>query len=220
VDAAFYFDRLYPLQDFVLRRITDLGTGLYLTGGTALSRAWLGHRFSDDLELFVNDDERFALWTDRVIDMLGQLPGGHVQVQRRDPRFARLLLVNADLALKIDMVNDVRGRVGTPSLHPVLGLLDTAENILANKVMAALDREEPKDLADIWGLCTVQGLSIQEALAGAQGNAAGLFAADVARVLLSVTPDDWKTVRWIEPPHVDAFIAALARLGEDLLLLR
>jgi predicted nucleotidyltransferase component of viral defense system len=28
--------------------------GFYLTGGTALSRAYLNHRYSDDLDFFVN----------------------------------------------------------------------------------------------------------------------------------------------------------------------
>ena len=44
--------------------------------------------------------------------------------------------------------------------HPVLGRLDTPENILANKLSALVDRQEPKDLADIWGFCSRLALSI------------------------------------------------------------
>jgi len=44
--------------------------------------------------------------------------------------------------------------------HPVLGRLDSAENILANKISALIDRDEPKDLADIWGFCCVRRLSL------------------------------------------------------------
>lgn len=57
-DRFFYFDRLYPMQDEVLRLIRSADTEFYLTGGTAASRGYLNHRFSDDLDLFVNDDRR------------------------------------------------------------------------------------------------------------------------------------------------------------------
>ncbi len=56
-----------------------------------------------------------------------------------------------------------------------LGRLDSAENILANKVTALLDREEPKDLADIWGFCCRKNLSLQAAITDAQSKAAGVF---------------------------------------------
>ncbi len=61
---------LYPLQNEVLRILNELETGFYLTGGTASSRGYLNHRFSDDLDLFVNDDDRFTLWAERVIQAL------------------------------------------------------------------------------------------------------------------------------------------------------
>jgi hypothetical protein len=55
-------------------------------------------------------------------------------------------------------------------------------------------------------------------LINAHSKAAGLFAADVARVLLSAKEDDWHLVRWIEPPVVGTFLSDLHRLGENLLL--
>jgi hypothetical protein len=56
-------DRLYPFQDEVLGVITGLETDFHLTGGAAASRAYLGHRFSDDLDLFVVD-WRVIRWID------------------------------------------------------------------------------------------------------------------------------------------------------------
>ena len=50
MDREFYFTKLYPLQDRVLRVINGLDTGFYLTGGTASSREYLHHRFSDDID--------------------------------------------------------------------------------------------------------------------------------------------------------------------------
>jgi hypothetical protein len=81
-------------------------------------------------------------------------------------------------ALKIELVNDVPAHAGTIRRHPVLGKLDSPENILANKLTALVDRAEPKDLADVWGFCARMRLSIRTALTDAQGKAAGLFPAD------------------------------------------
>lgn len=195
-------------------------TEFYVTGGTAASRGYLHHRFSDDLDLFVNDDARFALWAQRVIQTLAGCAEWHVEVVQRDARFVRVNVTSGDVLLKVEMVNDVPAHVGELRVHPVLGRLDSPENILANKVTAVVDRREPKDLADIWGFCCRMNLSCEAALEAAQSKAAGLFPADVARVLLTVTNDDWQLVRWSEAPDRGRFIADLNAIGERLLLLR
>jgi hypothetical protein len=217
MDNTFYTNQLYPFQDQVLPIISATDTGFYLTGGTALSRGYLNHRFSDDLDFFVNDDQRFIIWADRIIQAISLVSSWQLQVLLREERYIRLNLILANLNLKIEMVNDVPSRVGTPLQNPQLGKIDTPENILANKITAVLDRAAPKDLADIWGLCYQQGLSLSEAITGAQGKAAGVFPVDLARVLCSVTRSDWELVRWIDPPDPDIFISQLNILGQSLL---
>lgn len=207
-----YFTKLYPLQDAVLAAFASTETEFYLTGGTAASRGYLNHRFSDDLDLFVNDDSRFGLWADRFIVSANERPGWDVTVGLRDLRFVRFSVAVRELSLKVELVNDGPSRVGRVSVHPVLGRLDTAENILANKLTALADRQEPKDLADVWGFCVRMGLPLAKALAG-------LFPVDLARPLLSATSSDWELTRWIEAPPVDQFLGDLRRLGEELLLL-
>jgi len=142
-DHDFYLGRLYPMQDRILARLAPIETGFYLTGGTAASRAYLHHRFSDDLDLLVNDDDRFV----------------------------RLTVTEADIVLKIEMVYDVPAHGGELKRDSVLGPLDSAENILANKLTAAVDREEPRDLADIWGFCCQLNVSCEAALEGVQSTA-------------------------------------------------
>jgi predicted nucleotidyltransferase component of viral defense system len=88
IDSTFYFDTLYPLQDQVLQIIRMLDTDFYLSGGTADSRGYLRRRFSDDLDLFVNDDPRFGLWADRVIQAL---------VLLREDQFTRANLVRGQV---------------------------------------------------------------------------------------------------------------------------
>jgi len=218
LDPSFYFDRLYPLQDRLIAILSPLKTGFYLTGGTAASRGYLHHRFSDDLDFFTNDDPSFGLWRDRVIEAFRQSEVGQVEVLQREARFCRLVFRTNDIDLRIELVDDVPSRVGTVVQHPVLGRLDTAENILANKVSALVDRDEPKDLADIWGFCCLKRLSLKEALTGAAGKAAGIFPPDVARRLLSASEADWKVIKWAEAPEPDRFVSDLHDLGESLLL--
>jgi hypothetical protein len=218
LDRSFYFEQLYPLQDEVLRLLTSLDTGLYLTGGTAASRGYLTHRFSDDLDLFANDAKPFALWSDRLVQALAGDHAWNLKVAQREERFVRLFVERQEVPLKIELVNDVPAHVGDIRLHPVLGRLDSPENILANKISALIDREEPKDMADIWGFCCRMGLSIESALENAGSKAAGIFPVDVARLLCSVTTKDWSLVRWIEAPQEDVFLAEVWGLGEKLIV--
>jgi hypothetical protein len=119
----------------------------------------------------------------------------------------------------LELINDVPSRVGKVTIHPILGNLDSAENILANKLTALITREEPKDLADVWGFCCQMKLSLEKAITGTQGKAAGIFPADLARVLLSASKADFELIRWIKAPAEDEFIGDLHQLGEKLLLI-
>ena len=59
MSEAHYLNKLYPMQDIVLHLFNDEAIKLYLTVGTALSRAFLNHRYSDDLDFFLNDNPDF-----------------------------------------------------------------------------------------------------------------------------------------------------------------
>jgi len=119
MDHEFFLNRLYPFQDQVLHAFSLADTGFHLTGGTALSRGYLNHRFSDDLDFIVNDDERFVLWADRAIQSLIHAGEWRAQVSLREERYVRLSLVQADINLKNELVNDVPSRVGESWLHPI-----------------------------------------------------------------------------------------------------
>jgi hypothetical protein len=212
-----YSSVLYPFQDQVLQIILNLDTKFYLTGGTAASRGYLNHRYSDDLDLFVNDDDHFNLWVDRTTQALQGARLGDLEILAREERFALINIIQPDLELKLEFINDVPAHVGEITNHQVLGKLDSAENILANKVTAILAREEPKDLADIWGFCTLMNLSLSDAITNAESKAAGIFPPDLARVFLTTNEDDWKVIRWINKPEVNEFIADMHILGENLI---
>jgi predicted nucleotidyltransferase component of viral defense system len=53
------YNKLYQLQDKFLSWWLTLDLPFYLTGGTALGRFYLNHRLSEDLDFFINADNRY-----------------------------------------------------------------------------------------------------------------------------------------------------------------
>lgn len=63
---SYYKEKLYPFQDMILTAIGNIHTFFYLTGGTALSRFMLHHRYSDDLDFFANREANFRQEAERL----------------------------------------------------------------------------------------------------------------------------------------------------------
>lgn len=63
----YYEKKLYPLQDKILQIVGDNNEKFYLTGGTALSRVYLNHRYSDDLDFFVNRITNFLNEVNHIV---------------------------------------------------------------------------------------------------------------------------------------------------------
>ena len=66
----YYEEKLYPLQNGVLNIVQNAKTPFFLTGGTALSRYYTHHRYSDDLDFFVNRDPEYAEHVDTILQRL------------------------------------------------------------------------------------------------------------------------------------------------------
>jgi hypothetical protein len=210
---------LYSVQDWVLARLRAVSHEFYLSGGTALSRGYYEHRYSEDLDFFVNDAPDFELWRDRCLDALehgSAAEGMRMEILLRETRLGRAILHGA-APLKLEFINDVPFRVGQPWEHPRLGRLDTKENILANKVSALVDRQEPKDLADIYWLCCRDHLDLLTALDHASGKAAGLFPPLVAKAFREGLGYGVPSVFWQQKPEADAFKKGIEGLIERLL---
>ncbi|MDE0220419.1 MAG: nucleotidyl transferase AbiEii/AbiGii toxin family protein [Spirochaetaceae bacterium] len=67
---AYYEEILYPLQNGVLTTLATCEAPFYLTGGTALHRHYFKLRYSEDLDLFVNQDTGFGGYVDRALTTL------------------------------------------------------------------------------------------------------------------------------------------------------
>ena len=70
VSAKYYEEKLYPLQNGVLNIVKSAKTPFFLTGGTALSRYYTHHRYSDDLDFFVNNDPEYTKHVDTILQKL------------------------------------------------------------------------------------------------------------------------------------------------------
>jgi predicted nucleotidyltransferase component of viral defense system len=102
----FYQNKIYPLQDEVLRGIQELNVDFYLTGGTALSRCYLNHRYSDDLDLFVNDNPKFKDQCKIIVSWFKQSQL-KFEITTTSDSFIRGILEKDRIAMKIDFINDV-----------------------------------------------------------------------------------------------------------------
>ena len=109
----YYQNILYPLQDKVLRVVEKLPVDFYLTGGTVLSRAYLNHRYSDDLDFFVNQNPNFEKQVELIIRSLKNEKTG-IEIAVTGDSFARVFVQHEEAVLKIDFVNDVPYRTGVP----------------------------------------------------------------------------------------------------------
>ena len=142
------YSKLYHFQDKFPLWWASLELPFYLTGGTALGRFYLNHRYSDDLDFFLNADPRYS----EYITELQKSISSHFNVNRIQSLFSddftRLFINDGDQALKVEFINDVDYHVGLP-LKYQFGLIDTPVNILSNKITALVGRDEPKDIFDI-----------------------------------------------------------------------
>lgn len=142
------YRKLYQLQDKFLNWWQTQEFPFYLTGGTALGRFYLNHRYSEDLDFFCNANPEYSLF----IAALRTEISGHFTLNQKESLFAdeytRFYIGEENQFLKIEFVNDVDYYPGTPSTFK-FGLIDTPLNILSNKLTTIIGRDEPKDIFDI-----------------------------------------------------------------------
>ena len=99
--AGIDYNKLYKLQDKVLAIVFETEKIFYLTGGTCLSRFYIEKRYSDDLDLFANNESRFNLAVKNVKTVLLKKFSVNTEVDGKD--FIRLKINGL---LQVDIVND------------------------------------------------------------------------------------------------------------------
>ncbi|MFQ5669087.1 MAG: nucleotidyl transferase AbiEii/AbiGii toxin family protein [Acidobacteriota bacterium] len=170
------------MQEFFSRQ-----KSFYLTGGAALAGYHLGHRTTEDLDLFTQSaplDEG-----DNTLRETARKIGAEIEALQTSPDFRRRLVSRGDEAVVVDLVWEraPRGEQG-PQLHGVVAV-DPPGEILANKLCTLLSRAELRDLVDVMAL-EGSGYDLPSALILAAKKDAGMTPAQLAWILSQIRIGD------------------------------
>jgi len=210
------FIKLYLLQDKVLAAIAEMNTPFYLTGGTALGRFYLNHRYSEDLDFFVNNDVAYVDLTKRIFKHLNKVfEVDEDGVLEED--FSRFYVREKDQFLKVECINDISYRLGKAKQTP-WGSIDSAENILANKLSALIGRDEPKDLFDIIHIAWNFSFNWQDVFIEARKKA-HMNELELAERMLSFPIALFEKVNWMKDSiDLGEYQKAKIQIADDFLL--
>jgi hypothetical protein len=148
-ERAHYEGVLYPLQDRILAVAATYGDALVLTGGTALARLYLNHRYSDDIDLFSLEPKPGELG--RAFANTLESHGLVIEPVTEAVAFMRMWVADGTNRIQVDIAPDAR-RI-EPSSPSRLGVYaHTLRDIAANKIGAFEDRSEVKDAVDLYHL--------------------------------------------------------------------
>lgn len=216
----YYKEILYPEQDKILSILKSCELPFYLTGGTAVSRGYFNHRFSDDLDLFVNNDSNFQKDLDRIFDAL-EKAGINIEFSSSSPDYQRIyvdkgLFGLSEKGLKIDFVNDIPFHVGSITETPVYYKTDSVKNILSNKY-TAIYRISIKDAVDIREIAKHYSFNWAEIIQDANEKESGIDEKEVAFILSSFTENDFDKIKWINKPDFYDFIRDLETITKNIL---
>jgi len=215
---------LTDIQKKILTHLKDIAEldAFYLTGGTALSRFYLGHRKSDDLDFFTSEEELIQPFSLKIEDALKKA-GFKVERKRGFRSFVELAVSAHSESTIIHLALDSPYR-----LDPVImarefpGLkIDSLKDLAANKVLALFGRATLRDFVDVFFL-TKEKFGKNELIPMAQKKDPGFdlywlataferiheFSADSPEMLFLVKPcsiealaaffDDWRREIFLE----------------------
>lgn len=217
----YYVEKLYPLQDGVIKIVRDLKLPFYLTGGTALSRYYLNHRYSDDLDFFINSDPAFRSYIKSFLEYFSQSPP-KTPIKLLTERtvvadnYAQFFLFLDEIELKLDFVNDLAIRFGNFSTDEKLGKVDSIRNILSNKI-SALYRFEIKDYADIWCISKNYKFNWRQLINEARLKEASIDPLEIINLFREFPFDSLDKLKWISPIDKNQAEKDFNIIAEDIL---
>jgi hypothetical protein len=214
--SAKNYSELYNLQDKVLTALAGHFGPFHLTGGTALGRFYLDHRYSEDLDFFTNQNPGFTKGAGFLRSILREKFNTSDDKVILYPDYIRIWVPGQE-DLKIEMVNDVAERWGLPILAGTTPV-DTVGNILANKLTALLSRDEPKDVFDIVSIASNFSFNWGDVFVYALRKA--IIAEPDVLMRLTTFPVEWlPEQRWLKhPADLPSFKEKLDRIADDFLL--
>jgi Nucleotidyl transferase AbiEii toxin, Type IV TA system len=214
--SKFYLEQLYPLQDKVLKSIEKVNQVFYLTGGTAISRVYLHHRFSDDLDLFVNQSPNFTNYVTQIINQLNA-DFRPIKTNILQESFVRVFVAENDTELKVEFIDDVGYHYDGFVETTIFNRTDNWQNILSNK-MTALSRNEGKDCSDILFMCFKYDFIWEEIINQAQSKDMWVNELAASEIIKRFKQSDLEKVKWIQEPNYNDLLEKLQIISRDILL--
>ena len=223
--SDYYEQVLYPIQDEILKILKNLELPFYLTGGTAVSRGYLNHRYSDDLDLFTENTTDFQKSIDTIFNTL-ETKGFTIEFSDyASPTFSRIFVnknrngLNKN-GLKIDLAADTVPHFGGLKQTPVYYRTDSIQNILSNKY-TALYRISVKDAVDIYSIAS--NFDWKKVIQEAEQKEIGIDLKEVTEILSSYNEKMLANVKWTTPKTREEILeiqTGLDILAQDMLLLK
>lgn len=143
---------LTPYQIKILKVFfsSKVGKQFFLTGGTALAAFYLGHRQSNDLDLFTFEPfDSFEL--EKLIKNIAKETSSTVKTKVKTSDYYEVYLENkkAGWIQRLDFIKEQPVVFGKRvKIDGVI--IDSLENIASNKILTVYGRLEPKDYLDLF----------------------------------------------------------------------
>jgi hypothetical protein len=184
-----------------------------LVGGTGLALL-LGHRVSDDLDLFCGPREDVEPVV-RAVEEAARAEVGEPTRVRSAPGFARIEVPHAQQTLRFDVAADTAPRLVPEDTYVGAIRVESLRDQRANKLVALLGRSELRDLVDLYfiekaGLHVIDGL--EDATKKDGGMDPAWFAWALEQIAIEPLPG---MIASLDPNELAAFRADLARAALD-----
>lgn len=168
------------MQGKVMRLMGQVDSPFCLAGGTLLGRFILHHRYSDDLDFFTNNNNNdFLKEIDSVMKpVLTEIES--VKLITRQDSFARYLVTEEYVDLKVEFINDVVYTIEEKVKAESGVKFDHWKNVLFNTV-TALGQVAAKDFVDILFLSLRYSFNWEEIIDQAKMKDAGVNEIDVSQ---------------------------------------
>jgi predicted nucleotidyltransferase component of viral defense system len=194
-------------------------TDFFLTGGTALSRAYYNHRYSDDLDFFVNNSQTYNEQLDKVFALLQE--NGFIWSTKdeytRAKDFTTLKVrKDTDVLLKLDFINDRVPHYGEIIETSLFYRTDSVRNMLSNK-LSAIFRYAAKDIADIREIALHETVDWSTIIHEARQKEAGLEFLYISEILKNMPKSEFETIAWTTKPDWEEFRKDINKIVFDMI---
>jgi len=119
------------------------------------------------------------------------------------------------IELKVDVVNDIASHYGGFEQDATLGLIDSWQNMLSNK-LSAIFRYEAKDIVDIWVITKHRRFDWMSIIQEAKTKEAGIDPVVLFEILKSFPTDALSTIKWVTPVDSEIFTKDLHQIADDI----